>query len=409
MKNVMAIFMLLIVAVGCAHSCNAVPTQPQTPVAVDNKSIQVPPIVAQPSENKTAVAINANSPINSPDIFKNAQDSTVLIFSTNQYEMEEAKAAFWFEIDISKPVSSGKTPPIHWNENKNFRVWRQGSGTIIDERGYIITNRIVIEDCAYPCGTLGGITTMTNQSGAQLIYVFLSENGGIKITPGNAYIATVVCKHPHEDMAILKISPRGKAFPYLPLGNSNSERIGQNIKAIGYPADILYLDNYKKYDYQTGVLNFNIDALVKSGETSSLRKWDTFPYNTSIEEQKNNYSANVFQVNFEVNRGSCGGPLINPNGEVTGIIVTELLYQQGVGHAIAINEATDLIKAALARPLEGIPDGAFLSCDDKGYCCNESALLSSPEKRCEVLCSKNYPVSPAGCVQRCANNTRKVQ
>lgn len=405
MKPVMAVFMLVILLIGCAPAANVVPIQTQTPVAVDNKTSQVPLASAQPTDNNTTQTINSNPSIYSADVLKNAKDSTVLIFSTNQYEMEEAKDAFWFEIDLAKPVYTRKTPPLHWNAVKDSRVWRQGSGTIIDKRGYIITNRIVIEDCAYPCGTLGGITTMTNQSGAQLIYVFLSENGGVKINPENAYIATVVCKNPHEDMAILKITQRGKEFPFLPLGNSNSDQIGQSVKAIGYPADILYLDNYKKYDYETDVLNFNIDTLVKSGETSSLRQWDTFPYNTTQEEQKNRYSANCFQVNVEINRGSCGGPLINIAGEVIGIIITELLYQQGVGYAITINEAKDLIKAALERPLEGISDGAFLSCKDGGYCCSESAILSSPEKRCAVLCNKYYPVSPANCVQRCANNT----
>ena len=405
----MAILMLLIVIVGCAPANNTAVTQSQILIVADNKSIQVPPIGTQPSENKTSVAINTNASINSADIFKNSQDSTVLIFSTNQYEMEEAKAAFWFEIEAAKPINTGKASPIHWNENKLFRVWRQGSGTLIDKRGYIITDRIVIEDCAFPCGTLGGITTMTNQSGAQLIYVFLSKNGKIDICPENAYIATVVCKHPHEDMAILKITPRGKEFPYLPLGDSDSEPIGQNVKAIGYPADILYLDNYKKFDYQANAIIWNISTLTKSGETSSLGQWDTFPYNTTPEEQEKKYSTNVFQVNFEINRGSCGGPVINSAGEVIGIIITELIYQQGVGHAIAINEAKDLINAALARPLEGIPDGAFLSCKDNGYCCSESAVLSSPEKRCEVVCNKYYTNSPAAydkCTGGCKTNTR---
>jgi len=409
MKYAVAILMLVILIAGCVPSGNAVPNRPQTPVAVDNKSASVPPVIAQSTDNNTTQAINTNPSTNPAGIFKNAQDSTVLIFSTNQYEMEEAKAAFWFEIETSKPVNSGKTPPLHWNENKLFRVWRQGSGVIIDKRGYIITDRIVIEDCAYPCGTLGGITTMTNQSGAQLIYVFLSENGKIDINPENAYIATVVCKHPHEDMAILKITPREKAFPYLPLGDSDSERIGQNVKAVGYPADIFYLDNYKKFDYQANAIIWNVSTLTKSGETSSLGKWDTFPYNNTLEEQKNKYSANVFQVNFEINRGSCGGPLINPAGEVIGIIITELIYQQGVGHAIAVNEAKDLIKAALARPMEGIPDGSFLRCNDNGYCCSESAILSSPEKRCVILCNRYYAqVQKADikCNADCSGNIR---
>lgn len=408
MKYLTPISILLTIISGCAPISNPIIGQQTIISTVDNQSILVQPQAAQSNNNKAPSAPNANTSINSTDILINAQDSTVLIFSTNQYHMDEAKDAFWFEIASAKPVITGEVPPIHWEQNKFSRVWRQGSGVIIDQRGYIITDRIVVEDCVEPCGTLGGITTMTNQSGAQLIYVFLSKNGAIEITPENAYIATVICKNPHEDIAILKITPRGRDFPYLHLGNSNSVQIGNNVRAIGYLADILYADEYKKYDSLTDVLSFNLDTLSKRGTISTSRKWDTYPYNNTMEEQTQKYSVDVFQVDFEINRGNCGGPLINQAGEMIGLIITKLIYKEGIGHAIAINETKGIIAAALTRPIDGIPDGTFLSCNDNGYCCNESAILSSPEKQCEILCNRYYSQSSQAldkCYLECKHNT----
>ena len=206
-----------------------------------------------------------------------------------------------------------------------------------------------------------------------MIYVFLYENGKLRLERGQEYIATVICKHPHDDLAIIKITPRNGDFPYAPLGDSDWLKNAQHVLALGYPTDILYLETWSAYKWASGTIAFSCDPTMTSGIVSGKRRFDTYPPNYTMDELNADYSVEVIQTDAAMNRGNEGGPLIDDSGNVVGIGVGELIYGSGLGFAIDINEAKELIQAALARPITGITDGAFLSCDDNGYCCNQSS------------------------------------
>jgi len=399
MKYVMAAFMLVILLMGCTPSGNTVPIQPQTPGAVDNKSIQSLPPVVQPTDNKTTQAIDV---VVNPDMTENALKSTVLIFSTNQLEMEKAKNNFWDGIELIKPIITERQVT---NYTDIFtRNWKQGTGVLIDENGYILTSRYNIEDCDYPCGRSIALVA----SGAQLIYVFMPEaNGAIKIERGQEYIATVICKHPQDDLAIIKITPRNGVLPYCTTGDSDSIKRSEGVTAIGYPSDLLYMDSQSAYKWKTGTVDLVCESTITDGIVSAKRKFDTYPVNYTMDELNADYSVNVIQTDADINFGNSGGPLIDKSGKIVGIVVVKVFGNAGLGFAIAINEAKDLIKAALARPIEGISDGAFLSCVGCGYCCNQSSWESNPARRCNVMC-EGYATNEAkaACWQRCQEIAR---
>ena len=120
------------------------------------------------------------------------------------------------------------------------------------------------------------------------------------------------------------------------------------------------------------------------------------------------YSINTIQTDASLNYGNSGGPLIDKSGNLIGILVFKIFGNAGLGFAIAINDAKDLIKVALARPIEGIPDGTFLSCDTGDYCFNQSSWESSSARRCNRLCDKlyQYGAANAKCCEKCKANTR---
>ncbi len=405
MKHVMAILVLLILVAGCAPSDNTTISQLQTPVAVDNKSAQIPPVVAQPTDNKTTQVVASTTAPDTGDAIDNALKSTVLIFSTNQYLMDEAKDDFWYELSKLSPILSGKTPPLHWNQHKGERTWRQGSGILIDKNGYILTNRNVIEDGDSPLYDSFGIVG----SGAQLIYVFVpDENGTVNVEQGREYIATVICKHPHDDLAVIKITPRNGVFPYCLIGDSNLVKRSQSITIIGYPSDILYVQSISAYKWKTNTIGFTIEPSITGGIVSAKSKLDTYPINYTMDELSADYSVNVIQTDAAINSGSGGGPLLDSNGQIIGIAVAKVFGSTGLGFTIAINEAKDLIKTVMARPVNGIPDGSFLSCTDNCSCYSQSALESNPARRCNQLCQQYYGnvrEAYSNCCQACTDNT----
>ncbi len=405
MKYVLLILMLVVLMAGCAYSDNTTSSKSQTPVAVDNKSPQIPPIVAQPTDNNTSQVVATTTVPNTGDAIDNALKSTVLIFSTNQYSMDEAKYDFWYELSKLSPILTGKMPPPHWNQHMGERTWRQGSGILIDKSGYILTNRNVIEDGDYPLGDSFGEVG----SGAQLIYVFVpDENGTVSVEQGHEYIATVICKHPHDDLAVIKISPRDGVFPYCLIGDSDLVKRGQSVTIIGYPSDILYVQSISAYKWKTNTIGLTCEPSITGGIVSAKSKVDTYPINCTMDELNADYSVNVIQTDAAINCGGGGGPLLDSNGQIIGIAVARVFGSDGLGFTIAIDEAKDLIKAATARSIDGIPDGAFLSCTDNSSCYSQSAWESSPARRCNQLCDKNYINSQEAynrCCRACTDNT----
>lgn len=165
-----------------------------------------------------------------------------------------------------------------------------GSGFVIDPRGYILTNYHVVE-------------------GAQTIEVVLGDQ--------SRHPAKYIGADQRNDVALVKIDPKGKPLVALPLGDSGAIQVGQKVLAIGNP-----------FGFQSTLTTGVISALGRTVQTSQ---------STFIEE--------AIQTDAAINRGNSGGPLINSHGEVIGInsaIYTPTGTTAGIGFAIPINTAKSI-------------------------------------------------------------------
>lgn len=182
----------------------------------------------------------------------------------------------------------------------------QGSGFIIDRKGYILTNNHVV-------------------ARAQKIIVTLSDG---RKTP-----ASLVGRDPESDLAIIKI-PSGDVDAAVPLGDSNQVRVGQKAIAIGNP--------------------FGLSHTLTTGIVSAIKR--------EIRTKDGTHIKDLIQTDAAINPGNSGGPLLNSNGEVIGINTAIFSLSggyQGIGFAIPINRAkevaTQLITAGrVTRPWLGI-------------------------------------------------------
>jgi S1-C subfamily serine protease len=165
-----------------------------------------------------------------------------------------------------------------------------GSGFVIDARGYILTNFHVVE-------------------GAQSIEVVLGDQ--------TRYPAKFIGADQRNDVALVKIEPKGKTLVALSLGDSGSLQVGQKVLAIGNP-----------FGFQSTLTTGVVSALGRTVQTSQT---------TFIDE--------AIQTDAAINRGNSGGPLINTHGEVIGInsaIYTPSGTTAGIGFAIPISTAKNI-------------------------------------------------------------------
>jgi S1-C subfamily serine protease len=139
-----------------------------------------------------------------------------------------------------------------------------GSGFVISEEGYIVTNYHVIES-------------------ARQIEVNFSGDDRVR--------ATIVGVDPSTDLAVLKINAQVRALTPLPLGDSDAVRVGDAVVAIGNP--------------------FGLERTVTAGIVSALQREITAPNGYTIDK--------VIQTDAPINQGNSGGPLLNTRGQVIGV------------------------------------------------------------------------------------------
>jgi serine protease Do len=160
-----------------------------------------------------------------------------------------------------------------------------GSGVIVDPKGYIVTNRHVVEK-------------------ADRIRVRLQDD-----PPGVQHDAKVIGEDSETDLAVIKIDME-RAVPSAKLGNSDSMEVGDWVLAIGSPFG------------QVGTVTAGIVS-AKGRDIVPGRQFQTF-----------------IQTDAAINPGNSGGPLVNMNGEVIGIntaILSETNAYAGVGFSLPSN------------------------------------------------------------------------
>jgi len=168
--------------------------------------------------------------------------------------------------------------------DRHFKQRSLGSGFIIDKAGYVVTNNHVVEN-------------------ADEIQVILKDE--------MVYEAKIIGRDPNTDIALIKIKSDDN-FAVVKIGDSDALEIGQWVVAIGNP--------------------FGLENTVTAGIVSAKgRILDSGPYDDFI------------QTDASINPGNSGGPLLNMDGEVIGINTMIFAGGHGIGFAIPVNLAKDVV------------------------------------------------------------------
>ena len=168
-----------------------------------------------------------------------------------------------------------------------------GSGVIVSENGYILSNEHVTGSKYSNC------------------YITL-ENG-------KTYTGSVVWSDSTVDLSISKINV--KNLPYASLGDSDNVRVGEIVYAIGNP------------------IGYQFQRTVTSGIISAVNR------TVRIDENGGStYMEDLIQTDAGINPGNSGGPLINPDGKIIGINSVKIESAEGIGFAVPINIVKPIIE-----------------------------------------------------------------
>lgn len=162
-----------------------------------------------------------------------------------------------------------------------------GTGFLVSEDGYIITNRHVVE----------------SEEATYYIYLNTNDNKGERVP------AEVMARDPNYDLAILKIDRN--SLPYLEFGDYSNVEVGQTAITIGYAL---------------GEFDNSVSRGVISGLARSIVAGDTFSQNS---EQLDN----LIQTDAAINPGNSGGPMLNLESKVIGVNVA-MAQAENIGFAI---------------------------------------------------------------------------
>jgi S1-C subfamily serine protease len=176
----------------------------------------------------------------------------------------------------------------------------QGSGFVVSDDGYILTNSHVIT-------TAGEVAVDEQPEAADSVYVEYRD--------GERVPATIVGWDLYDDVGLLKVDPKAHPVAPVPLGDSTRVVVGEPVAAIGSPF----------------------------GQATSLSVGVVSATERSIASLTSRYSlVDAIQTDAPINRGNSGGPMFDAHGDVIGInaqIRSESGNAEGVGFAVPINAA----------------------------------------------------------------------
>ena len=217
------------------------------------------------------------------ELAKKISPAVVNIEVTKNKDIKSAQADNGKQVpDIFKHFFGPQIPHYQQPDPKSF-----GSGFVVDNKGYIVTNHHVIEE-------------------AKTIVVKFQDRRELE--------AKVIGSDKRSDIALLKVSAKG--LPYLKFGNSDNLEVGQWVAAIGSP--------------------FGFDYSLTKGVVSA----------TGRSLPRDNYVPFI-QTDVPINPGNSGGPLLNLNGKVIGVnaqIYTRSGGFMGVSFAIPSEVVTNVVK-----------------------------------------------------------------
>ncbi len=203
--------------------------------------------------------------------------------------VDRAKAAI---VNIHGEKTVAADDSRHDQPENARRVNGMGTGVIIDERGYIVTNHHVVE-------------------GVPKIHVTLSDD--------STYIARLLSFDAATDLAIIHIDA-GRELPVIPIGVSNDLLLGETVIAVG-----------NAYGYSHTVTHGIISSLHRSVQVSDMQGYD-----------------DLIQTDAAINPGNSGGPLLNIDGEMIGVNVAVRAGAQLIGFAIPVDNVMTIVADLLS-------------------------------------------------------------
>lgn len=228
--------------------------------------------------------------------FQKNKDAVVSI--TGKQLVRESDPLFWF-----------------WGDDFPWRPRYQaapflGSGFVVDERGYIVTNDHVVR------GAL------------EVTVDFPDRAEGLP--------ATVIAEDREADIALVRVEP-DRPLTAVELGRSDDLMIGEPVLAIGNP-----------FGYQHTLTEGIISAIHRDLQIEELR------------------FGNLVQISAPINPGNSGGPLLNIYGQVIGMNTAIRKAAQGIGFAIPVDELRRDLAGMVAKRLETVDrvDLGFVAMED---------------------------------------------
>lgn len=199
----------------------------------------------------------------------------------------------------------------------NGKVNGMGTGLIVDQRGYIVTNHHVIDEV---------------------------NSLRIRLADGTTHGAKVIARDPETDLALIKIEV-SRALPVVPLGTSSDLMVGETVIAIGNA--------------------FGYEHTVTMGIISAV--------NRDVALNKDMSYKALIQTDASINPGNSGGPLLNVLGEVIGLNVAIRAGAQGIGFAIPADTLVRTTASMMASRRRHIQTGIVLREDaqplkTEGHC-----------------------------------------
>lgn len=185
-----------------------------------------------------------------------------------------------------------------------------GTGVVIDERGYVITNYHVVE-------------------GVSRIQVTLADQRQLS--------ARLIAHDPRTDLAIIRLDV-DETFPVIKIGTSSDLMTGEPVVAVG-----------NAFGYEHTVTRGIISALHRPVQVSDEQSYE-----------------DLIQTDASINPGNSGGPLLNIDGEMIGINVAVRVGAQGIGFAIPIDQALEVAARLMSiERLEQVQHGLSVKSERK--------------------------------------------
>jgi serine protease Do len=194
------------------------------------------------------------------------------------FELEKKLVEVVEEV-VPSVVSVSTTRLARTQLSRVVPVKGQGSGVILSDTGYIVTNAHVVEN---------------------------AQDVDVTLTDGRTFKAVVVGESKVKDLAILKIDAEGLSS--IEMGDSDNLKVGQFAVAVGNP--------------------LGLGSTVTFGMVSAIDR---------TIQGENTFIEGLIQTSAQINPGNSGGALVDTHGRLIGVPTAMVPWSQGIGFAIAVN------------------------------------------------------------------------